>query len=111
MCLLEFANLLPENTGLTSGIIYIYSTDPGTHSQRVKFFREITNRSCFASIEIVKDVTPKILIDKIDLTKQEKQEIFRFIKLNYDVLMKFWNHGVEMYIDEVNDLLDDLKKI
>jgi len=103
--LLEMANLGISRTGLSKGVIYI-SNRQGKHGARIKYYRNNPGKSPSTSISI--DKNPKILIDKLDLTAKEIKELILFVKLNYNILINYWEKGETMLID---DILEKIKPI
>lgn len=47
----------------------------------------------------------------IGMTKEEVKTLIKFVKLNKDVLLKFWNEGFDIMKDEVDELINNLTKI
>lgn len=91
---IEMANLGKEDTGLSHGTIYI-SVQNSSHSARIKYYRTSPKKDAPNAI-ITISKNPEIIHDAIDLTAKEKEEIFKFISLNYKKLLMFWIRGEEM---------------
>lgn len=91
---IEMANLGKEDTGLSHGTIYI-SVQNSSHSARVKYYRTSPKKDApNAVITISKN--PEIIHDDIKLTIKEKEEIIKFVSINYRKLLTFWIRGDEM---------------
>ena len=103
--LIEMANLSVTTTGLSKGTIYI-SNRQGKHGARIKYYRNNPGKSSSASISISE--TPEVVSDKLKLTTKEKKELFKFVELNYSLLLKYWDSGETMII---TDVLSQIKKI
>lgn len=91
---IEMANLGKEDTGLSHGIIYV-SVQNSSHNARIKYYRTSPKKDApNAIISIAKN--PEIIHDTLKLTVKEKEEIFKFVSLNYRKLLTFWIRGDEM---------------
>jgi len=101
----EMANLPVNRTGLSHGIIYV-SNRQGQHGPRIKYYRKNPGRTPSASISIA--IEPEILEDSIGISTIERDELFIFVRKNYTFLLKIWNEGEQMTIDE---WLDGIRKI
>jgi hypothetical protein len=100
----EMANLDKDETGI-DGAIYI-STKEGNHGPRIKFYRKLGKNQPYAGIAISQD--HKILYDDLGLTPEEKQKLFKFIDLNFDLLDDFWKNGHYRFAAKV---ISQIKKV
>lgn len=105
--LFEMANLGKKHTGFDK-IIYI-STAQASHGPRVKIFHKTGKGEPSTSISIEDD--PKVVADSLNPPQSEIDDVIRFVKLNKVDLLKFWHHGTDMMKDDVDALIDGLKKI
>jgi len=90
----EMSNLDKEDTEFSHGTIFISNMD-SSHSARVKFYRGLPKKGSDNSIISISK-NPEIIHDPLNMTKKEKEEVFKFIKLNYIKLMTFWIRGEEL---------------
>ncbi len=97
--ILEFSNFMADETGLTSGTIYV-SEEEKRHLPRIKYYRGVGSRGDSATIKISK---PPEVIEKASsfkLNSREKKEIFAFINKNYDHLLYYWKNVRDMSNEE-----------
>jgi len=104
------ANLTKEDTGL-NGWVYI-STREGNHTNpRIKFYRDRPNKNdLYTWIELKKPYFP-IHIDNINITKEEYNQLKKFLLKNYSAIEKFWFEGMFFSNKEVQDLINNLEKV
>ncbi len=103
----EMSNLNQRITGLQHGYIFISSSYPNKIA-RIKYYESMKGKNVSITIEN----NPKILIgDTTILTGKHKKQVFKFISINKKILLKYWNDVVGMDSDQVNKLLDKLKKV
>lgn len=93
----EMANLRPKTTGLSKGVIYI-STRDGAHEPRVKYFHHKPHTGASVSVTISND--PQIVAGDLRLSSRERAELFAFICLNERHLLRIWNEGLYMGLDQ-----------
>ena len=105
--LFEMANLLPNQTGISKGYIYI-STVQGNHGPRVKYYEKLGKGQASLSISIEDD--PKVLAGKLHIKPKHMKQVFDFVAKNETKLLMFWNEGLYMTDDEVTALKASLKK-
>ena len=102
----EMANLDTDDTGLSHGTIYI-SNRNSSHSARIKFYRGSPKKDALNAIVTISN-NPEIIHDPFKMTVKEKEEVFKFIKLNYRKLLTFWIRGEELILTK---FIKSLKKI
>jgi F420-dependent methylenetetrahydromethanopterin dehydrogenase len=99
--LFEMSNLSTKKTGLDYIIWITPQSGKEKHEARIKI--KIDNK--FVSITI--GDTPE-LKSKVNIESKKLNKIFDWIKLNKNILLKYWNGKGNITIDEI---LDDLKKV
>jgi uncharacterized protein (DUF4415 family) len=107
--LMDFMNLTSLRTGV-SGIVFI-STAMGPHGPRVKYFVKTGKGQPSFSVSIAAD--PKLVASSLPdrVTNQMAPAVIAWVKLNHDVLTKFWNEGETWTDDEVDAFRDRLKPL
>jgi hypothetical protein len=107
---IEMSNLNIDDTGMTKGWIRVSSKEGKHFKGRVKYYRDRPSDSTpSASISI--SPNPDIMNDSINITTNEKKQIFQFVIINYKKLNKMWFEGGSMHYKEWEQLLHSLKKI
>ncbi len=101
--LFEMANLRPERTGLPF-VVFISQRGGARHDVRVKLARAAKARSS-EMITVAVQPTPRILRGK--LTAREFDLVRRWIALNEDVLVDYWN-GMIGYTEDALSALRPL---
>lgn len=89
------ANVHPKRTGLPFAV-YI-SEKQGRHDVRVKVAAGPKATQFVASVAL----RPKIEIAEGDLTTQDFELVRRWIELNRDVIIGYWNRDIEDTVDAI----------
>lgn len=104
----EMANLSITETGIP-GFIYI-STRQGQHGARIKYYQKLGPEK------------PSIVVSLHSLTIQHdslgssvsadiKKQVIRFVELNQDRLMDFWNEGCYWSFPVMQAFINGLEKV
>jgi hypothetical protein len=101
--LFEMANLRPERTGLPF-VVFISQKGEAGHDVRVKLARGAKVRRS-EMITVAVRPTPRIVQGK--LNTPELELVQRWIELNLDVLVNYWNSDIEY----TEDILNAIKPI
>jgi hypothetical protein len=104
----EMTNLQEDDTGVPG--IFI-STAMGSHGPRVKYFVKAGRSQPSFSVSISDE--PRILANSLpqrDLSRASPS-VMKWVRLNKDALLRFWNEGDGYSIHEVVDLVQSLKKV
>lgn len=108
---IEMANLGPDSTGLSNQNLIIYtSTKLENHKPRVKVFEigKVGRNKPNVVFSISRD--PQILKDNgLQLSSEDIQEVKRFIRKNYIILLQFWYSDYENVI--MNEYIYSLEPI
>lgn len=105
----EMANLVPSRTGLS--VVIWFGEVGGQHGPRIKVSNVKGKFSKIDNFVVSVDKEPKVLTPKtVKISKDEIEDVFDWIKLNYDDLMKMWKM-YETGEDDPIDILINLKKI
>jgi hypothetical protein len=102
--LFEMANLPPERTGLPF-VVFISQKGGARHDVRVKLARAAKVRPADMITVAVRPM-PRIVRGK--MTAREFDLVKRWIALNQDVLVDYWN-GVIKYTEDVLDAIRPLE--
>jgi hypothetical protein len=105
----EMTNLQEKDTGIP-GVIFV-STIMGAHGPRVKYFVKTGRHQPSFSVSIGDE--PVVLANSLpdrDLTRAAPA-VIRWVKLNREALLRFWNEGESMSIDELHAFAKSLKKV
>lgn len=101
--LFEIANLRPERTGLPF-VVFISQRGGARHDVRVKIARSAKVRPS-EMMTIAVRPRPRIVEGKVDA--HEFEQLRRWIALNEEVLIKYWDSAIEY----TEDALDALKRL
>lgn len=105
--LYDIVNLGNTDTGI-DGIIRC-STKVSQYSCRITYFPNIKIKSESLTVSIP---GYDILENTTSIDNLTKQIVVYFAMLNADILLKFWNEGVDMYLEDVKDeIWDNIKPI
>ena len=107
--LVEMANLTTAQTGVP-GTIFI-STVMGGHGPRAKYFvRPGRNEPSFSVL--IAD-PPRVVANSLPdrVLRQRAPEVVRWVALNRDALLDFWNNGDTWPQPQVNAFMQALKRI
>ena len=105
----EMANLFPDETGLQR--IIWFGEVGGQHGPRIKVSNIKGKFSQSDNFVISVDKNPKVLTPKsMKIKTNELEDLFDWVKLNYDDLMKMWKM-YETGTGSPNQILMSLKKI
>jgi hypothetical protein len=104
----EMARVKPADSGLPQ-TIFISTRDyvDKRHWARIKVSNIIGTFSSTDNFVVEISKNPKILAGNCKLKKDELQDIFDWVVLNYDALIKYWNDEYE----SDSEIYNDLKKI
>jgi hypothetical protein len=104
------ANLSTNRTGI-DGVVYI-STAQGGHDPRVKWYpgRPATGAP---SLTITIEPAPKVINHGLParIALAAADAVTRWVALNHDQLIDFWNNGTTWMEDEVDSFKARLKKL
>jgi hypothetical protein len=100
--LFEMANIKPKESGLP--LVIFASTKYDMHAARIKVSNIPNTFSKDDNFVITISKTPKIVAGKPKYNQQQINDIYDWILLNYDTLMKFWKDEYDSNIDFYNDL-------
>lgn len=104
----EMARVKPVRSGLP-WIIFISSKDyvKQQHWARIKVSNIKGTFSDNDNFVVSISKQPEVLAGKAKMSQSELEDVFDWVILNYDVLIKYWN---EEYKDET-DMYNSLKKL
>ena len=104
----EMASIQPEDSGLKQ-LIFVSTKDyvGSSHWARIKVSNVYGTFSKEDNFVVSVDKNPKILAGKSKYTKDQLNDIFDWVKLNYEVLMKYWKNE----FNSTKDFYLNLKKI
>jgi hypothetical protein len=105
----EMTNLQEDDTGIP-GVIFI-STAMGSHGPRVKYFVKAGRNQPSFSVSISDE--PKLMANSLpqrDLNRAAPA-VIDWVRLNQQLLLKFWNEGDSWSIHEVLAFVKSLKKV
>ncbi len=105
----EMANLQQKHTGIP-GVVFI-STTMGAHGPRVKYFLKAGKAQPSFSVSL--SDPPKVLANSLpdkDLTKIAPL-VVRWVELNRDELLRFWEDANSWSVDEVAAFAHSLRKV
>lgn len=107
--LVEMANLTTAQTGV-SGTIFI-STLMGGHGPRVKYFVQPGRNQPSFSVLIAEP--PRIIANSLPerVLRQRAPDVIRWVTLNKDALLDFWNNGDAWTDPQVTAFKQALKRI
>ena len=95
----EMSNLSPRKTGLKK-IIWISVKGNAKHGPRIKVYKNNSGKGENFSVTI--GDTPSTIGD-VFIKSKDLNDIFEFIKINKDVLLKHWNNTI--FADEAIDAI------
>jgi hypothetical protein len=107
--LVEMANLTTDQTGVP-GTIFI-STVMGSHGPRVKYFVQPGRNQ--PSFSVVIADPPRVVANSLPdrVLRQRAPEVIRWVALNKDALIDFWNHGDTWTDPQVTAFKQALRRI
>jgi hypothetical protein len=107
--LVEMANLTTAQTGVP-GTIFI-STVMGGHGPRVKYFVQPGRNQ--PSFSVLIDNPPRVVANSLPdrVLRQRGPDVIRWIVLNKDALLDFWNNGDTWTDPQVTAFKQALKRI
>jgi hypothetical protein len=105
----EMTNLQEQDTGIP-GIIFI-STAMGSHGPRVKYFVEARRDQPSFSVSIADE--PQVLANSLATRELSRSApaVMRWVALNREALLRFWNEGETMSVHELVAFVGALKKV
>jgi hypothetical protein len=105
----EMTYLEEKDTGV-AGVIFI-STEMGSHGPRVKYFTKTGRNQPSFSVSISDE--PVVVASTLPerTLKRAAPAVIRWVKLNQEALLRFWNEGESMSVDELHEFAKSLKKI
>ena len=106
--LYEMARVQKKNSGLPQ-MIFVSTRDYGTgnHWARIKVSNVPGTFSKNDNFSVTVSKTPKVVGSTSKYSTSEMNDIFDWIVLNYDTLIKYWNNKY----DSDGDFYNELKKI
>ena len=105
----EMTNLQEKDTGIP-GIVFI-STSMGSHGPRVKYLLKTGRHQPGFSVSISDE--PAVLASSVperDLNRAAPA-VIAWVKLNREALLRFWDAGESMSVDELHAFAKSLKKL
>jgi hypothetical protein len=105
----DMANLTTAQTGIP-GTIFI-STVMGCHGPRVKYFVQPGRNQPSFSVLIADP--PRVVANSLPnrVLRQRAPEVSRWVALNEDALLDFWNNGDTWPQPQVNAFMQALRRI
>ena len=105
----EFVNLTSKQTGI-DGVVFI-STVMGQHGPKVKYFTKTGKDQPSFSVSIAANarVVASSLPDRV--VARAAPDVIKWVHLNQDALLRFWNDGDTWSFDEVTAFATSLKKL
>lgn len=105
----EMTNLQEKDTGI-AGVVFI-STVMGSHGPRVKYFAKAGDNQPSFSVSIANE--PEVVASSVSQRELNRAApaVKRWVKLNNEALLRFWNEGKSMSVDELYDFAKSLKKL
>ena len=107
--LVEMANLTAAQTGVAETIFI--STVMGGHGPRVKYFVKPGRNE--ASFSVLIADPPRVVANSLpdQLLRQRGPEVMKWVALNRDALLDFWNNGDTWTDPQVSAFKQALKRI
>jgi hypothetical protein len=107
--LVEMANLTAAQTGVP-GTIFI-STAMGSHGPRAKYFVQPGRSQPSFSVSVSNN--PSVVANSLPtrVLNQMSPQVIRWVVLNRDALLDFWNNGDTWTQPQVNAFVQTLKRI
>lgn len=107
--LVEMANLTSAQTGV-AGTIFI-STAMGAHGPRVKYFLQPGRSQPSFSVLIAE--IPAVVANSLParVVRQMSPQVVEWVSHNRDALLDFWHHGDTWTQPEVNDFIQQLRRV
>jgi hypothetical protein len=107
--LVEMANLTSAQTGV-AGTIFI-STATGAHGPRVKYFLQPGRSQPSFSVSIAE--IPAVVANSLParVVRQMSPQVVEWVSHNRDALLDFWHHGDTWTQPEVNDFIQQLRRV
>jgi hypothetical protein len=105
----EMTNLQEQDTGVP-GIIFI-STAMGSHGPRVKYFVKAGRDQPSFSVSIAEE--PHVLANSLPAREVSRSApaVMRWVALNREALLRFWNEGETMSVHELVAFVGALKRV
>jgi len=105
----DMANLTSAQTGV-AGTIFI-STAMGGHGPRVKYLEQLGRTQPSFSVSIAD--TPAVVANSLPprTVRQVAPRVVEWVLLNKNVLLDFWHHGDTWTQPEVNDFIQNLRRV
>jgi hypothetical protein len=107
--LVERANLTTAQTGVP-GTIFI-STSMRSHGPRVKYYVQPGRTQPSFSITIAEKPAAVANSPPVRVLRQMSPQVIRWVSLNKDALLDFWNQGDTWAQPQVNAFVQALKRI
>ncbi|MGH7029157.1 MAG: hypothetical protein ACREEZ_01895 [Stellaceae bacterium] len=107
--LVEMANLTNAQTGVP-GTIFI-STAMGAHGPRVKYFLQPGKTQPSFSVSIAD--MPSLVANSLPtrVVRQVSPQVIEWVSRNQDALLDFWHHGDSWTQPEVNNFIQQLRRV
>jgi hypothetical protein len=105
----EMANLTTAQTGI-AGTIFI-STAMGAHGPRVKYFLQPGRTQPSFSVSVAE--RPVVVANSLPArtVRQMSPQVIEWVSRNKDALLDFWHHGDTWTQPEVNDFIQQLRRV
>jgi hypothetical protein len=105
----EMANLTTAQTGVP-GTIFI-STAMGGHGPRIKYFLRPGRSQPSFSVAVADN--PTVITNSLPLqvVRQRSPQVIDWVSRNKDALLDFWYHGDTWTNPEVNDFIQNLRRV
>lgn len=105
----EMVNLPEKQTGV-EGVIFI-STAAGKHGPRVKYYVRAGAAQRSFSVSISSE--PRVLANSLPapVLNRTAPQVIRWVALNHEALLDFWNDGETWMHDEVSAFVAKLKRL
>jgi hypothetical protein len=105
----EMANLTTAQTGI-AGTIFI-STAMGAHGPRAKYFLQPGRTQPSFSVSIAD--APTVVANSLParVVRQMSPQVIEWVSRNKDALLDFWHHGDTWTQPEVNDFIQQLRRL
>jgi hypothetical protein len=105
----EMANLTTAQTGI-AGTTFI-STAMGAHGPRAKYFLQPGRTQPSFSVSIAD--APTVVANSLParVVRQMSPQVIEWVSRNKDALLDFWHHGDTWTQPEVNDFIQQLRRL
>ena len=107
--IVEMTNLQEKHTGIP-GVLFI-SSALGPHGPRVKYFTKAGRDQRSFSVSIAE--SPAVVANSLPSRELNRAapDVVRWVKLNREALLRFWNEGETFSVDELVAFVESLQKV